>query len=130
VADYLLGKGLLWQPVTGLSRGLFVKAGTVAQSATAITGVNDVAIGVNQETFTDAMAATGKHVAPVWEAPSVSRVIANAAIAKDAKVAPAANGRAQTAVTGQTPVGIARTAAAASGDEIEVQLFIGAVALP
>ncbi len=130
MADYQLGKGYLWQPVTGLARGLFVKAGTVAQSATAITGVNDVVLGVNQESFSDSYAVTGKHVAPVWIAPSVVRMIANAAIAKDAKVAPAANGRAQTAVTGQTPAGIARTAAAASGDEIEVQLFVGAVALP
>jgi hypothetical protein len=122
MADYMLGKGYLWQPVTGITRGLFVKAGTVTQSATAVTGVNDVVIGVVQETITDAMAATGKEVIAVWEAPSRSRVIANAAIAKGAKVAPAANGRAQTAVTGQTVAGIAWTAAAQAGDEIEVTL--------
>lgn len=129
MADYQLGKGYLWQPVTGLGRGLFVKAGTVAQSATAITGITDVVLGVNQESFSDSYAATGKHVAPIWIAPSIVRVIANAAIAKDAKVAPAANGRAQTAVSTQFPCGIARTAAAAAGDEIEVQLFVGSVVI-
>lgn len=130
MANYILGKGYLWQPVTGLQRGLFVKAGTVAQSATAIAAITDVAIGVNQETFTDAMAATGKFVAPIWIPGSIARVVANAAIAKGAKVAPAANGKAQTAVTTQFAVGIAQTAAAALNDEIDVLLFAGAVVTP
>lgn len=129
MADYILGKGYVWQPATGITRGLFVKAGTGAQSATAIAAITDVAIGVVQETITDAMAATGKAVVAVWVPGSVSRVIANAAIAKGAKVAPAANGKAQTAVSTQFPVGIAQSAAAASGDEIDVLLFAGAVVI-
>jgi len=127
MANYILGKGYLWQPVTGLQRGLFVRAGTVAQSATAMSAITQVAIGVNQETFTDAMAATGKFVAPIWIPGSIARVVANAPIAKDAKVAPAANGKAQTAVSTQFPAGIALTAAAALNDEIDVLLFAGAV---
>lgn len=129
MADYILGKGYLWQPVTGLQRGLFVKAGSVTQSATAITAITDVAIGVLQETISAADAATGKLVIPVWIPGSVSRVVANAPIAKGAKVAPAANGKAQTAVSTQFPVGIAQSAAAALNDEIDVLLFAGAVVI-
>lgn len=130
MADYQLGKGYLWQPVTAITRGLFVKAGTVAQSATAITAITDVALGVVQESLDAVSAATGKAVIPVWLPGSVSRVVANAAIAKGAKVAPAANGKAQTAVSTQFPAGIAMTAAAALNDEIDVMLFAGAVVLP
>lgn len=129
MADYQLGKGYLWQPVTAIGRGLFVKAGTVAQSATAITAITDVVLGVCQENVTATDAATGKATVPVWLPGSISRVIANAAIAKGAKVAPAANGKAQTAVSTQFPVGIAMTAAAALNDEIDVMLFAGALVI-
>ena len=130
MADYVLAKGYLWQGSADIARGLFVKAGTVAQSATAITGITDVVLGVLQESLRGTDGATGKLEAPVWIAPSIARVVANAAIAKGAKVAPAANGKAQTAVSTQFPCGIAMSAAAASGDEIDVQLFVGAVVLP
>lgn len=122
MAIYDIGQGYLWQGSADVSRGVFVKAGTVAQSATAIAAITDVAIGVLQESLRGVDGATGKLLVPVWIPGSVSRVVANAAIAKGAKVAPAANGRAQTAVTTQIPVGIAQTAAAASGDEIDVML--------
>jgi predicted RecA/RadA family phage recombinase len=130
MADYIIGKGYLWQPVTGVTKFRFVKAGTVTQSATAVTGVNDITIGVVQETVSTTDAATGKVVIPVWEKPSRTRVVAGAAIAKGAKVAPMADGRAQTAVTGQTVAGIAWTAAAAAGDEIEVDLVAALNVIP
>jgi hypothetical protein len=131
MADYMLGKGRLWQGSAAMTRGLFVKDGTVAQSATAIAAITDIACGVLQESFAATDAATGKLVVPIWLPGSVSRVVANAAIAKGAKVAPAANGKAQTAVSTQFPVGIAMSAAAASGDEIDVMLVAPiALAIP
>lgn len=56
-----------------------------------------------------------------------TKVIAGAAISVGAKVAPTAAGKAQTAVSTQYSRGIALTAAAADGDEIEILLLpIGA----
>jgi hypothetical protein len=130
MADYQLGKGFLWQGSADVQRALFVKAGTVAWSATAITAITDVAIGVLQESIRGTDGATNKLLVPLWLPGSISRVVANAAIAKGAKVAPAANGKAQTAVSTQFPVGIAMTAAAALNDEIDVMLIAGAVVLP
>lgn len=128
MAAFDMGLGFLWQGAAA-SRGMFVKAGTVAQSATLCTAITDVVIGVLQENITANDAATGKLIAPLWLPGSISRVIANTAITKGVKVGPATSAKAQPAVTTQFPCGIAMTAAAALGDEIDVMLFAGAVVI-
>lgn len=57
-----------------------------------------------------------------------SEAIAGAAIAKGAKVTTDANGRFVTATTGQFVCGVARSAAAASGDRFSLLVRAGGVA--
>lgn len=128
MAAFDIGLGFLWQG-SAASRGMCVKAGSVAQSATLCTAITDVVIGILQENVTATDAATGKMVVPLWLPGSISRAIANAPITKGAKVSTATTAKVQTAVSTQFPAGIAMSAAAALNDEIDVMLFPGAVVI-
>lgn len=55
----------------------------------------------------------------------ITRAVASAAIARDARVAVGADGRFATATVGQIPVGVALNAAAAAGDHFHFELTPG-----
>lgn len=88
----------------------------------ACNAITDVALGVLQNDPASGMPAS---VAVI----GTTKVVAAAAITEGAKVAPAADGRAQTAVSTQIPRGIALDAAGAAGDVIEILLIGGGVPL-
>ncbi len=96
-------------------QNLFVEV-TAAQTVNVCNAITDVAVGVLRN---KPLAGQAAEVAILGTA----TVIAGAAIAAGAKVAPTAAGKAQTAVSTQYSRGIALTAAAADGDEIEVLLL-------
>jgi hypothetical protein len=100
-------------------QNLFVEI-TAAQTVNVCNAITDIAIGVLRNKPLSGQAAEVAIGGTVT-------VIAGAAIAAGAKVAPTAAGKAQTAVSTQYSRGIALTAAAADGDEFEVLLLpIGA----
>lgn len=89
---------------------------TAAQTVSACDAITDVAIGVLQN---DPNAAGQPAEVAIL---GTAKVVAGAAIAAGARVAPTAAGKAQTAVATQYPCGIALDAAAADGDVIEILL--------
>lgn len=95
---------------------------TAAQTVNVCGAITDIAIGVLQN---DPDAA-GKPA--VVALSGTTKVVAGAAIAAGARVAPTAAGKAQTAASTQYPRAIALDAAAADGDVIEV--FLLPVAAP
>lgn len=84
-------------------------------------------IGVSQENIDATDAALGKKLCQVRTI-GISKAVAGAAIANNAKVSAMANGRFQTAATGQHIVGISRSTAAANGDWFDLELVKGTVA--
>lgn len=88
-------------------------AGGKADACNAIT---DVALGVLQNDPTSGLPAA---IAVL----GTSKVVAGAAIAECARVAPMASGKAQTSAITQYARGIALEAAAADGDIIEILLI-------
>ena len=104
------------------SQYLFLKQ-TAADTAGVCSAITDVALGVQQ----DAPAGAGRSVGVAIA--GTTKVKAGAAITQGARVAPMANGKAQTAVSTQFPRGIAKQAAAADGDIIEILLIDGGVPL-
>jgi len=100
------------------------RAVKVASGVLAYAGVGDVAVGLVQNK--PALNATGTVMFC-----GISRGVASAAIAEGAKVAPAANGKLRVAVSGDTPIGVALTAAGAADEIIPVALTcIGGCPLP
>ena len=98
-----------------------VKRGTAATS-TAICGAADIPIGVSF----DQPLAGELHRVTLWSGPGTRLMVASAAIAQDALLEPAANGRVATAGTGAGThwiVGRALTAATAAGQLVEVDAF-------
>lgn len=98
-----------------------VKRGATATS-TAICGAADIPIGVSF----DAPLAGDLHRVTTWSAPGTRLLVASAAIAQDALLEPAANGRVATAATTTGThwiVGRALTPATAAGQLIEVDVF-------
>lgn len=83
----------------------------------------DLAVGVLQDT----PAASGRNCSVAVL--GTTKVVAGAAISEGAKVAPTAAGKAQTAVSTQTPRGIALEAAGGDLDIIEILLIDGGVPL-
>ena len=122
--NYVLDKGLLVQGVAAVQFGTFYQGGTVAQSATPHTAINQRAIGVAQETVDAAKVATGKVFAD-FRILGIARVRAGAAVALYARVSPDATGRAITAAAGSFPAGVALSAAAAAEEHIDVLLTPG-----
>lgn len=83
-----------------------------------VAGVADVATGILQN---KPVAGADASVMSVGVTPA----IASAAIAENAKVAPAANGKLRTAVTGDHVLGIAQEAAAGDGSIFSILLCPG-----
>lgn len=97
-----------------------VKRGAAANS-TAICGAADVPIGIS----TDTPKANGAHTVRLFSAKGTQLMVASAAIAQDALVEPAANGRVATLGAGAGThwvVGRAITAATAAGQFVEVDM--------
>jgi len=122
--NYVLDKGFLCQGVAALAAARFVQAGTVEQSQTPHTAVNQRALGVSMEAVDAAKVATGKVFADV-RILGIARVEAGAAVAKMSRVSPNATGQAIVSVASSIPAGIALTAAANAGDHIDVLLTPG-----
>lgn len=98
------------------NQGYFVEV-TAAQTVNVCNAITDIAVGV----LRNKPDAAGKAAEVAIE--GTTKVIAGAAIAAGAKVAPMASGKAQTAASTQFPRGIALDAAGADGDEIEILLL-------
>lgn len=92
-----------------------------------VAAVGEVATGVSTNN-PDGSVGDGATIAATRL--GVERVVASAAITAGAKVAPAAGGKARTAVSGDHVAGIALDAAAADGDIISVLLAFGGAPLP
>lgn len=117
--NYVLSKGYIAQSV--VSRFHFVKGGTLDETVTAVTGATDSVIGVAQQ---DVVAGDVNKQAIEVRSQGISKCIAGAAIAKDVGVNINAAGRVVTqGAAGTRVVGVARTAAAANGDWIDVELI-------
>lgn len=95
---------------------------TAARTITFCGAITDKAIGVLQNDPISGGAAT-------VAAFGTTKVVAGAAIAAGALVAPTTAGKAQTAVSTQVPRGIAIDAAGADGDVIEILLVAFPAAL-
>jgi hypothetical protein len=129
--NFVLDKGLL---ATGSAAYAFgepvVLAGDGTQSARAGAGATNV-VGINYEDCDVAKVLTGKAILDT-RILGIARVLAGAAIARDARVGVDATCRAVTvtrAIAGAQPAavfGIALTAAAVAGDFIDVLLTPGA----
>lgn len=99
-----------------LTRYRFVKMGAAANTLDAVDAVTDVALGVVVEDVDQSEA----DAVSVWllNEGGILPVEAAAAIALGAKIAPSANGRAQTGVATQYVRGIALEAASGAGHVI------------
>jgi hypothetical protein len=129
--NYVLDKGHLAQGATAYAFGELVVPGTVEQSVTRATTAGAMFAYVCQEDVDATRIATGK-VFVDCRMLGIARVIAGAAVAKSAKLTNDTSARAVTqagAVGSGAPVlGIALTAAANAGDQIDVLLTPGATA--
>lgn len=96
---------------------------TAAKTVNTTNAITDIALGVLQNKPTTGQAAS-------VAVGGTTKVVAGAAIAAGAKVAPMASGKAQTAASTQFPRGIALEAATADGDLIEIALVSSGAALP
>lgn len=90
---------------------------TAAKTVNVCNAVTDLALGV----LCNKPSALNQAAQVAYA--GTTKVVAAAAIAMNAKVAPAADGRAQTAVATQFPRAVALEAAGAAGDIIEVLLL-------
>lgn len=111
---------LPYQASGAVTKLRFVKV-TGDQTIGPAAAVTDKCLGVVQVDVSAAEATQGKSVAVMVY--GVSWVEAAAAITRGDNVGPSANGRAQTAVATQFPLGVALKAAAAAGDLIPVLLL-------
>lgn len=120
--NYVLGKGYIAQSV--IAQFHAVKGGTLDETVTAVTGATDLIVGVAQQPVV--AADVNKQAIDVRHM-GITKMVASAAITKDAAVNITATGRAVAqAAGGGRVVGFARTAAAANGDWIDVELTPGA----
>jgi len=125
--NYVLDKGHLAQGVTAYTFGEFVVPGTVEQSVTRATTAGALFAWVCQEDVDATRIATGK-VMVGCRMLGISRVVAGAAIAKNALLTNDTSARAvtQAGAAGTPVLGIALTAATNAGDYIDVLLTPGA----
>jgi glutaminase len=123
--NYVLDKGLLVQGNAAVVQGTLYQGGTVVQSATPHTAVNQRSIGVAMENVDATKVAQGKVFAD-FRIMGIARVIASGAISAYTRVAPDATGKAVAHVSGTTTAcGIALTASTNAGDMIDVLLTPG-----
>lgn len=100
------------------------RAVKLSSGSLAYAGVGEVAVGLVQNK--PALNATGTVMFC-----GISRGVASAAITQGAKVAPAASGKLRTAVSGDTPIGVALADAGAVDEIFPVALTcIGGTPLP
>jgi hypothetical protein len=117
--NYVLDKGYIAQSV--VAQFHFVKGGTLDETVTAVTGATDGVVGVAQQGVVTA--DINKQAIDV-RSQGISKVVAGGVIAKDAGVNINAAGRVVTqGAAGTRVIGVARTAAAANGDWIDVELI-------
>jgi hypothetical protein len=116
--NYVLDKGYIAQSVVAQFHA--VKGGTLDETVTAVTGTTDQPIGVAQQGVV--AADVNKQAIDVREL-GITKAVAGGVVAKDAPVGISAAGRFVAATGAGTKVhGIAKTAAAANGDWIDVLL--------
>ena len=116
--NYLLDKGYIAQSV--IAQFHAVKGGTLDETVTAVTGAADLIVGVAQQPVV--AADVNKQAIDVRHM-GITKMVAGAAVTKDAAVGLTAAGRATPATgAGTRAIGVARTAAAANGDWIDVEL--------
>lgn len=119
----ILSKGFVASGVIRQFRGVKQSNdSTVIENAT----LGGIISGVSEEAVDATDGATGKRVINVI-LEGQARGIASAAIAVEAKVACAADGRFLTAVSTNHVVGICRVAAAAANDQFEFEIVKGSV---
>lgn len=92
---------------------------SAADTVDTTAAITDPAVGVLQN---DPVGTAAVPQDAVIADQGTTKVIAGAAIAAGAKVAPMANGKVQTAVSTQHPLGQALSAAGADGELIEIRL--------
>jgi hypothetical protein len=122
--NYVLDKGMLVQGSAAVVQGTLYQMGTVDQSVTPHTAVNQRAFGVAQENVDAARVATGKVFAD-FRVLGIARVICGAAVAKGARVSPDAAGKAITSVGSSIPAGIALSATSNANEHLDVLLTPG-----
>jgi hypothetical protein len=122
--NYVLDKGMLVQGSAAVVQGTLYQQGTVDQSVTPHTAVNQRAFGVAQENVDAARVATGKVFAD-FRVLGIARVICGAAVTKGARVAPDAAGKAITWAAGATAAGVALSTTTAADQHLDVLLTPG-----
>lgn len=124
--NVILAKG--YQVQSAVTKFMVVKYGTADQTCTAVTGANQVPLGVVQEDASAADVTKGR-IVNVLEV-GIARCIAGAAITRGTRVGVGATGKVLpmvgTAGLVENTVGIAQMSSAADGDHIDVLLTIGA----
>jgi|SRR3954452_12079160 hypothetical protein len=116
--NFVLDKGLVAQAAVNMFTP--VKAGTVGESCTPVTGVTDEVLGWAQETCSAADATSGRVINIRMS--GITRAVAGAAIAYGAKVKITATGTVITATTAGPAHGRALTAAAAANDQLDIMI--------
>lgn len=104
----------------------FVKVGTLGNAVVPIAAVTDKSMGIAVESADPAL---GNSAASVWlhSEGGIVPIEAAAAIALNAKIAPSANGRGQTAVVTQFARGTALKAAGGAGEIIPMLVAVDEV---
>jgi len=123
MASYNIGPQMTFEASATLAQYTLVKmdaAGTISNSTGVASEDNDV-FGVVQEALTDGDSGTVMHLGQVGS----FKVKAAGAISKGAKVFTAASGLATATATSLSCIGVARDAATAADDIIEVLRILG-----
>jgi hypothetical protein len=123
--NFVLDKG--FQVQSAVTKFMVVKYGTADQTCTAVTGVNQVPLGVTQEDASAADVTKGRIVNV--RLMGIARCIAGGAITRGTRVSVGATGKvlAMVGTVGvENSVGIAMMSSAADGDHIDVLLTPGA----
>jgi hypothetical protein len=128
--NYVLDKGFnLSNAGAAQSIYRFVKFAADENKVTQATAITDQCVGVCQQRVEAVDSVTGNVQVDV-RIMGISKVESAGVIALGARVAPATDGRAQTAVSTQFVHGIAWQAATAAGQWIDVLLTVPVVAGP
>lgn len=123
--NFVLDKG--FQTQTALTQWAVVKYGTSDQTCTAVTGLNDLPLGITQEAAVAGDVTKGRIVNV--RLMGISRCIAGAALTRGTRVRSSATGTvvaaSGTAGTVDNMVGILMFSSAATGDFVDVLLTPG-----
>lgn len=123
--NFVLDKG--FQAQSAVTKNFVVKYGTADQTCTAVTGVNQVPLGVAQEDASASDVTKGRIINV--RLIGIARCVAGAALTRGTRVGVGATGKVVamvgTAGLVENCVGIAMMSSAADGDHIDVLLTIG-----